>query len=205
MYNKHIKDYTQELENIWEAINFEINSFAVSYDFFNYFSHLLPKQILVSIPIDYPCGLSSSDSKYHMVLKALKAGAKAIDYIPNHYHLKTNIPALKEEISACISMCKTYNASLRLFLDYRNTDTILDMVKLYNSIGVDTFFPTPAYHHDDFIDNVIVSKSIEKQTGCNIIFNGYLWKKSQLQQIIHAKLYGIRLYNTRIWCNKQVG
>jgi len=205
IYNKYIEDYSKELDKIFVAIEEGILNIAVPINFFNSFKNFLPKEVSVSVPIDYPCGLSGTKSKCHLVLNAAKSGAKAIDYTPNHYFLKSGFTELAKEIKSCMKICENYGMDFRLFLNYQNTKEVTSMVKLYTNLGVDTFFPTLGYHHDDFVDNIIISKIIEYQASTKLIFNGYLWRQEQLKEVIKAKIYGIRLYNTTLWCNNDIG
>ena len=64
-------------------------------------------------------------------------------------------------------------------------------------MGVRVGFPTIGYHHDDFVDNVINSKLIERDTNISMIFNGYIWQKEQFEEIVKHNFYGVRVYNLR--------
>ena len=142
-------------------------------------------------------GLSATKVREHMAINSLNSGATALDYVPNHYYLKNKFPELKKEVETIMNICEDHEAALRIFLDYRNSTNIVTICKIFHDIGANLFFPTVGYHHDDFFDNIINSKLIEDQIGCHVIFNGYMWKKEQLDFVREADLFGLRLYNLK--------
>jgi hypothetical protein len=74
---------------------------------------------------------------------------------------------------------------------------------MYYDLGVEIAFPTFGYHHDDFVDNIVNSKIIETKTEMSTIFNGYVWRQDQLDTINKAEIFGLRLYDLKLWCNKE--
>ena len=158
----------------------------------------LPPYLSISAPIDYPCGISSTKVREHMAINSLNSGANALDYVPNHYFLKHKFSELKSEVETMLKICNDHDSTLRVFLDYRHTKNNYTVCNILHDIGVDLFFPTVGYHHDDFFDNVINAKMIEEQSGCSIIFNGYMWKKDQIDFIKEIDIFGMRIYNLKL-------
>jgi len=196
-YNKHITNYSKEMGSVFKAIDYGVQSIALPIHFLVKTQDIIPEHIDLATPIDYPMGYSSSKTKIGAVLNAVKSGANIIDYVPNSFYLKQDFPKLKQEIQTCLGICKDYNSKFRILLDYNRSDlnTLISIVKIYTQLGVDICFPSIGYHHDDYIDNVINAKIIEEKTDMPMMFNGYLWKKEQFEEVLKYNFFGIRLYN----------
>lgn len=197
-YNRTINDYDKEKEYIFDAIDKGVKGLAMPIHIIRDMREYLPDNFLISAPIDYPCGISATKVREHMVINSLSSGANAIDYVPNHFFLKNKFSELKKEVETIVRICDDHEAAIRVFLDYRNSHNILTICKIFHDIGVDLFFPTVGYHHDDFFDNIINSKLIEDHMGCGVIFNGYMWKKEQFEFVKEAGLFGMRIYNSQL-------
>lgn len=198
VYDKYIEDYSKEIQNVFTAIGYDVDGLCLPIHLVREVKEYIPPDLIISCPIDYPIGYSCSKTRYSMVLNALKSGANAIDYVPNHYFLRSKFTELSKEIKAILNMCKDYKATLRLFLDYHNYGNVITIAKAYNELGVDIMFPTIGYHHDDFFDNIITSKTIEDKTNISIIFNGYTWMDSQIELIKETNIFGLRVYNLQL-------
>lgn len=197
-YNRQIENYSDELKKVFSAIDYGIKGLNLPIHMIKETREYMPKDMVMSTPVDYPMGYSSSKVKYAMVLNSLKSGANAIDYVPNHYFLKNKFSLLVEEIEAILNMCEDYNASLRLFLDYGNSEAIVVTAKIYDSIGVNLFFPSLGYHHEDFFDNLINCAMLEQESYVFSIFNGQMWKKDQVQTVMDSGIFGARIYNLNL-------
>ena len=197
-YNKNISSYDEEMKKIYQAIKLELNGLALPIHMIRSMKEYLPDDIILATSIDYPCGLSSSKVRYNMAINSLKSGANCIDYVPNDYFLKEKFTELKKEILTIINICQDYEATLRLFLDYRKSSNIITLSQIFNEMGIDIMFPTVGYHHDDFFDNLINSKLIEDSSNTSVIFNGYMWKKEQIEFLKQAEIFGMRIYNLEL-------
>ena len=198
-YNKSIENYEKEKQDVFRAIETGIDGLAMPIHMIREMREFLPSHLIKSTAIDYPCGTSASKVRYHMVINSIKSGANCIDYVLNHYFLKNKFSELKKEMETVVNICKEYQATLRVFLDYNrstNTHTIAEI--LNHDLGIDIFFPTLGYHHDDFFDNIINTKLLEQRTNCSIIFNGYTWKKEQVDFIKDINIFGMRIYNLEL-------
>jgi len=194
-YNRQIENYSDELKNVFSAIDYGVKGLSLPIHMIKETREYMPKDMVMSAPIDYPMGHSSSKVKYNIVINSLKSGANAIDYVPNHYFLKNKFSLLVEEIETILNICKDYNASFRLFLDYNNSDAISITAKMYDRLGVHLFFPSLGYHHEDFFDNLINCAMLEQESYVFAIFNGQMWKKEQVKTVMDSGIFGLRLYN----------
>lgn len=194
-YNRTIDNYSEELKKVFSAIDYGVKGLNLPVHMIKETREYMPKDLVMSAPIDYPMGHSSSKVKYNMVINSLKSGANAIDYVPNHYFLKNKFSLLVEEIEAILNICKDYDASFRLFLDYNNSDAISVTARIYDNLGVNSFFPTLGYHHEDFFDNLINCAMLEQESYVFSIFNGQMWKKEQVKTVMDSGIFGLRVYN----------
>mgnify|MGYP001406294807 CR=1 FL=1 len=100
--NKYIDDYTKEIKNVFQAIANGIDGISLPIHMIREMREYLPSNLVISAPVDYPCGLSSSKVRYHMALNSIKSGANTLDYVPNHYFLKHKFSELKKEIKTLL-------------------------------------------------------------------------------------------------------
>ncbi len=194
-YNRQIENYADELKKVFSAIDYGIKGLNLPIHMIKETREYMPKDLVMSAPIDYPMGHSSSKVKYGMVINSLKSGANAIDYVPNHYLLKNKFSLLVEEIEAILNICEDHDASFRLFLDYTNSDAISVTAKIYDRLGINSFFPSLGYHHEDFFDNLINCAMLEQESYVFSIFNGQMWRKDQVKTVMDSGLFGLRVYN----------
>lgn len=194
-YNKILNDYNKETSEIFKAIEGGVNGLALPINLFNELKELIPSEIMVSCPLDYPCGLSSVKAREFEYLNLLKMGVGAIDYVPQNYLYHNKFKELEKEIKKFIRMSKDYGATFRLMMEHNTSKSLIAMGQLYRNMGVQVVLPSIGYHHDDPIDNLIACKNLTKQAGLNCIFNGYFWTEEQADLIKNSKLLGIRLYN----------
>jgi len=200
-YNRYIEDYSKEFSQIFKAIDNGLTGFALPMHLIHEVKGYIPEEYTVATGIDYPSGYSVPKVRHHMVLNAVRSGVNTIDLVPNQYFLREKFSELASEIETILRICKDYNANLRVFLDYHYISNIINMAKIIEGMGVDTIFPTIGYHHDDFFDNLINCKLIESKTNLKTIFNGFMWTKDHLDLAQESDVFGVRLYNLKLWCN----
>lgn len=203
-YNRIVDDYTKELTLIFKAMESDIQGFSVPIHFAKEIRQIIPEGYVLSSPIDYPSGYSSTKEKYFSVLHYLKSGVNAIDYVSNQFLLYNRFVDLEKEVQTILSMCADYGATFRAFLDYqyfKDFNRVSSLGKIYNNLGVSIVYPYLGYHHDDFSDALINCKMIEEQTKMSTIFNGYIWKKEQIDIVIKSDVFGMRIYDIPFWCN----
>lgn len=194
-YNKYIEDYSKELANIAFAIEQGIDGICTTVYLLREIKPYARKDLILSAPIDYPLGYSTTKARMNAVFEVARSGANAIDYVPNHYLLKTGFTKLKEELKEINAIVKDYNITLRIFLNHQYNVDILALIKFYNDFGVSVFYPTIGYHHDDFSDNALICEKIQNKGGSFAIFNGYVWSKHQIDILKESDFFGVRLYD----------
>jgi len=200
-YNKTISNYGDELSNVFRAIDAGINCLSIPIHMYQEIREFMPEGIDISIPIDFPCGYSATKTKNHAVLNAVKSGVKSVDYVMNNYLFQEKPKELEKELKVCLSICRDYNSTLRVFIDPKTTESVIGTAKYLYQVGVEFCYPCIGYHNENFVDTLINCKLIEKDTPMNTIFNGYFWREDQLQILKRSNIFGIRLYNIDFWCN----
>lgn len=200
-YNKYIEDYSEELSNIFKVIEHGVNGICMPTHMIREVKEYMPQGIVISSPIDYPLGYCTNKVRQHMVIDALKSGANAIDYLPNQYLLRKKFKELIGEMATIVNICNDYGATPRVFIDTRYINEPLSICRKFHGAGIDICFPSVGYHHSDFFDTAITSALIQNKTKMSAIFNGYMWQMDQLELIMETELFGVRVYNTQLWCN----
>lgn len=157
----------------------------------------LNSDTIISIPIDYPLGLSSIESKLQEICAAKEVGADAVDYMPNPYLLSTDPNFLQHEIKRVIQMCAHHRLLVRAFLDCNRFQSCTYLAKMLWKHGVRAFYPVVGYHNTDLSDTIIDARMLSTQVGGDIIFNGYIWRPDQLELVRRAGFFGVRIYDTR--------
>lgn len=203
-YTKYIDNYGDEISKIFKLIEKGIDGIAMPIYLLREVKSLMPEGMVLSCPIDFPSGYSSSKTREHMAIEALRSGANALDYVPNQYFLRNKFNYLSKEIKTMMRICKDYNASLRIFLDKDRVFNVVNLARLYASMKVDFGFITLGYHREDFQDNLIYAALVEQKTKMNVIFNAHIWKEDQLEFIKKSKIFGVRLYTDNIWCKSSL-
>ncbi|NVM35820.1 MAG: hypothetical protein HWN81_09505 [Candidatus Lokiarchaeota archaeon] len=200
-YNKTIEDYNKELSLVFKAIEKNVNGICIPIHMYHEIKNFVPEGVVCSVPIDYPSGYSSTKTKNHSVLNAVKGGVQSIDYVMNNYLFQSKPNDLEKEIKSVLNICRDYNSTLRIFIDNRLSKDLIGTSKYLSNLGIEFCYPTIGYHHDGFVDTLINCKLIEKDVNINTIFNGYFWTEEQYNILKRSNIFGIRVYNTKFWCN----
>jgi len=200
IYNKNIQDYSKELSYVFKAIDNDINGICIPIHMYHEIKNFIPEGVVCSVPIDYPSGYSSTKTKNHSILNAVKGGIKSIDFVMNNYLFQSKHKELEKELKSAINICRDYNTTLRVFIDNTLSKDLIGTAKYLKSLGVEFCYPTIGYHHDNFVDTLINCKLIEKEVNINTIFNGYFWTEQQTNIIKRSNIFGIRIYNIDFWC-----
>jgi deoxyribose-phosphate aldolase len=200
-YNKTIEDYNKELSLVFKAIEKNVNGICIPIHMYHEIKNFVPEGVVCSVPIDYPSGYSSTKTKNHSVLNAVKGGVQSIDYVMNNYLFQSKPNDLEKEIKSVLNICRDYNSTLRIFIDNRLSKDLIGTSKYLSNLGIEFCYPTIGYHHDSFVDTLINCKLIEKHVNINTIFNGYFWTEEQYNILKRSNIFGIRVYNTKFWCN----
>ena len=139
------------------------------------------------------------------VLKAIQAGANAIDIPLCTYHTVNKLfKEINDDMANLKRICDFNNTSLRLMLEYRHNteEEIVDMLMLMKDLGIEYVFPSTGVFVDDYVDNMLFGMQIQEIffDSIKIITNGNIWQTSHIDTLHDTGLFGMRLkhsvYNT---------
>jgi deoxyribose-phosphate aldolase len=135
-----------------------------------------------------------------MVNQAVKNGATIIDImIPHHLICNRKYDKFRDDVKLMLELCNSLGVKLRYMFEYRvfNYETLYKLAQILSTYGIYDIFPSSGYRLDNLHDNILAGAMIHKKTpNINIIYNGNIWNKNQIDQIISIKPYGIRFYST---------
>lgn len=196
-YNRYIENFDDELSNVFSAIDVGVHGLNLPIHMIHEIQEYIPRHLVVSTAIDYPSGYSSTKARISALLYSVKSGANAIDYTPNNYLVQLRFTDFRDELNTALAICNDYGCSFRLFLCANRYPSEVDLARYYAKIGVEMGFPSIGYHREDFIDTMLWARTVQKATGIDMIFTGYIHKPEQLEQLSRAEIFGCRLYSKR--------
>ena len=198
--NFDIANNDTELKNdIGYACQFNIDTIAVLPNSIKTIRAMVPDNINISTPIDFPIGIADSKSRIGQIEFAAKNGANKIDVlVPTHAVCNRKYDKLRDDIKTSTELCQKLNMSIRYILEYRvfTYETLYKVAQILASYGVSEVFPSSGYMLDNIIDNILAGVMINKKVpSINIICNGNVWNDSQIDNIIKTNLYGLRTHS----------
>ena len=199
-YNRYIKNYDDELKNIFGAIECGVDGLALPIQHLREIYDYLPRGLVISTTLDYPLPMMSTKARISALLSIIKSNINTFDYVPNDYLVQIGFKKYIEELTTIIQICKDHGCTLRVFLQDERMPSDIDLIRRYNNLGIDYVFPSIGYHRGDIYDCLIYSKTIQDKLNMNVIFNQFIWRQQHLDYIKKANLFGLRLYNTKLWC-----
>lgn len=158
-----------------------------------------PKTKKISTPIDYPFGMNNTDIRSNMVLQAAKNGASIVDVmIPFYPVCNRKYDKFRVDVQTLLELCNNLGIELRYTLEYRTFtyDTLYKISQILINHNLNDVILSSGYKIDNIYDNIIAGIMLKKKNPkLNIIYNGNIWNKVHLDQIITIKPKNIRLYS----------
>ena len=198
--NFDIANNDTELKNdIAYACQFNVDTIAVLPNSVKLIRAMVPDNIAISTPIDFPMGISDSKSRIYQIEFAAKNGANKVDIlVPTHSVCNRKYDKLRDDIKLSNELCQKLNLSIRYILEYRVStyDTLYKIAQILGSYGITEVFPSSGYMLDNIMDNILAGVMINKKvSNINIICNGNVWNDTQIDNIIKTNLYGLRVHS----------
>jgi deoxyribose-phosphate aldolase len=154
-----------------------------------------------SAAIDFPYGLSSTQIRIHEIILAIRQGASFIDLVINNSYIKEeNWRKIREDLKACLSLCKEKNIELRALIEYRlfPLKTVLMMCDLFSMNGVHHVVNSTGFIADDISDNAIISHQMQEKTGVFVTSCARVCTAPQIKTFEDMDIYSLRLMSTKI-------
>jgi deoxyribose-phosphate aldolase len=149
----------------------------------------------IACAIDYPFGILDTKNRLSQIETAHKIGANCVNIVaPNNYLCNRKYDKLREDIRLMLNLCSSLNIEIRYILEYRifSYDLLYKVCQIFKVEGINTIYPATGYGLDDINDNIIAAALINKKVPINIVCNGNIWNKSQIENLNKAKLYGFQ-------------
>jgi len=192
--------FQELLETIFISCQKEIDSVAIPSGFMNRVNDFLKDQKF-SAAIDFPYGVNGTQVRVHEIILAIRQGASYIDLVLNSGLIKDkNWHKIKEDLKACMTVCKTNDVELRVITEYRlfDTKTLLLLCDLVYGFGVYNMINSTGFIADDLSDNALISHEIQSKTGMNVTACGRFTSEKHFKMLKDADIYGLRLMSPRI-------
>jgi hypothetical protein len=154
----------------------------------------------VSCIIDYPFGLSDTESRLKAVELALKSKIDILEIIcPTQLLCNRKYDKFRKELEICSKLCKEASVELRYILEYKifMPELLYKAANILTEFGVYTAYPSANYLMDNISDNILAAMLIsQKNPNINIIVNGSAWTDDHIRTILdNNKIHGYRTSN----------
>jgi deoxyribose-phosphate aldolase len=187
-------------ENISKSLYYNPTVISVFPYYVKAIKPLLKNQIPISTILDYPFGLSDSDSRYKLIENAIQNGTDIIEMVaPSNILCNRKYDKFRKELEAQTELCKRSSVDLRYVLEYKIfvPELLYKMASILTEFGINTIYPSANFLMDNISDNILAAMLIsQKNTNMNIIVNGSAWTDDQINNILNStKIYGYKTSN----------
>ena len=192
--------YNDIMQAVFIAAEKDVSSVAIPSGFMSRVNDFLKDQKF-SAAVDFPYGLSSTQIRIHEIILAIRQGASFIDLVINNSYIKEeNWRKIREDLKACLSICKEKNVELRVLIEYRlfPLKTVFMMCDLFNMNGVHHVVNSTGFIADDISDNAIVSHQMQEKTGVLVTSCVRAFTAPQIRTFEDMDIYALRLMSTKI-------
>ena len=184
-------------EAIVACAKYPIDTLSVFPTYLKTVKALIPDNITLSTPIDYPLGIMESKIRLESVNEAIKNGAKAIELVcPINIICNRKYDKFRDEIKNVIELCSQSETKIRYILEHRqySYELMYKVAQVLLAGGVDTIYPSTGYLLDNIYDNILAASLVhQKANKIKIICNGNIWNDSHIDLITKTSPYGVRV------------
>jgi deoxyribose-phosphate aldolase len=187
-------------EKILSAISYRIQTICVPYIHTKMCKFLVKNtDIIVSNAVDYPLGASDLMSRQEMISNHIGNGAEQINIvIQNPYLSSRKYDKIRADIKSNLEICEKKNVKLRYYLEYRvfTHQTLTKVSNIFLENNIKEIYVSTGHMLDDPNDNITASVLLKEKTGIETIFNGKIWTKKHVENLIKNKINNISVYNS---------
>lgn len=185
-------------KNLTVASRYKPTSISVLPPYIKLAKSLVPDDILISSPIDYPFGIMDIKSRISHINFCISNKVQIIEAVcPAQLLCNRKYDKFREDIKQLSAICAASNIELRYILEYRqySYELLYKIAQILSEeFNIKTVYPSTGNFLDDIHDNIIASALINKKvSNINIICNGNLWNANQIKMIKNNQLYGLRV------------
>jgi hypothetical protein len=161
---------------------------------------LIPKETKLSCILDYPFGLSDSESRDKSLEIAIKNGSEIVEVVaPSHLLCNRKYDKFRKELSLYSKLCSEANVELRYMLEYKlfTPELLYKAAHILIDFNIPVMYPSVNYLLDNVSDNILVSMLInQKNPKTKIIVNGSAWTDDHINMLFNnPKIYGYKTSN----------
>lgn len=146
--------------------------------------------------IDNSFSNTPTELKHAAILLASRRGAKVIELGLNHSWMKEDKHAeIRKEIKSCVEICDANKLELRASLEYRlfEESELFMWAEYLTKLNVNTLVTSGGLFIDDPIDNILITKRIEKAgSGIEVITASNVLNKKHIQLAEDSKIKTLR-------------
>lgn len=157
----------------------------------------LNTKISISVPADYPYGLSDLKSRNFIVEQIVKTGVSTIDLVmPSKCIVNRKYDKIRDDISSNLDICNKNNIELRYILEYRvfSHEVLAKICQILKNMGINSIIPSTGQMIDDINDNIIAAKYLHSKSNIDVIINGNVWNEKQAENIKNCGASSLRLH-----------
>ena len=208
-YNKGnvdtVDDCTRE---VFRAISLKFDGICVDLHLLRRInSYLAETKIKRAVPVDYPLGIADTKNRHYETNSCVREEADFVDLVLNPHMLREKqYRKLGQELRKHCQICENSNTTVRAMIGYgeHTTRSLVDIARVVGDAGCEFILPSPGYHREDIAENLVVARSMEKNSNISAISTGHIWLKKQYEIAIKAKIFGLRMYSTQIFTDFSV-
>lgn len=157
-----------------------------------------------SCVVDYPLGINFTPARIHQILLAADRGIQCIDIVVNTHDLEAkNSAAITKDIRACATACDAKGVMIRPVIEYRvsDTDFVFDLCDKLQKMGICEIIVGTGAVVDDLLDNIIISKRIEKLLDVDVISCAPILCQEHYELFHQSEISGIRIKSFKVLNN----
>lgn len=157
-------------------------------------------KIKLSCVIDYPFGISNTESRILSVDQAIANNTDCIELVmSSHLLCNRKYEKLRKELFTVSQMCMSHSKDLRIILEYKlfTPELLYKASYLLLEFNILTIYPSANFLMDNIADNILASMLIyKKNPKMNIIVNGHAWTDEHIEMILaNNSIYGYKTSN----------
>jgi deoxyribose-phosphate aldolase len=185
-------------QNIATAMKMKPSVISVHPYSLNYIKNIIDDSVMLSCVVDYPMGLNDTVTRNNIITQiAVKNNrVNIIDLsIPSKLIVNRKYDKFREDIKSNIEICQKYNIELRYMLEYRifSHEILAKVCQILKTFNIKQVLPSSGFMLDDINDNVIAAKYLMAKSGIEVVCNGNVWHKSQIDNVHKSGVYGLRV------------
>lgn len=184
-------------EAITASIKYPIDVISVFPTYLKVAKTLIPDNVLLSTPIDYPLGIMESKIRLEATSEAIKNGVKIVELVcPINIICNRKYEKFRDEIKNIIELCSQTETKVRYILEHRqySYELMYKVAQILLNAGIDTIYPSSGYLLDNIYDNILAAGLVhQKVDKIKIICNGNIWNSSHIDLVKKTNPYGVRV------------